>query len=100
MNNTTAESALKYFDHKPNYEVKEKGMNGTKYFFCQLYMPKTCTHILKKVRPEKAFVKKREAENHVALIALTKLREKGYLNEHLFPVNLSSQRPNCNDSLA
>ena len=75
-------------------------MNGTKYFFCQLYMPQTCMHILKKVRPEKAFVKKREAENHVALIALAKLREKGYLNEHLFPVNLSSQRLSGNDSLA
>jgi hypothetical protein len=48
-------------------------------------MPETCKTILRKVNPKSAFVKKKDAENHVALLAIKKLREKGHLDEHLFP---------------
>jgi Dicer dimerisation domain len=51
-----------------------------------LYMPETCKNILRKVNPKSAFVKKKDAENHVALLAIKKLREKGHLDKHLFPM--------------
>jgi hypothetical protein len=37
------------------------------------------------VNPKYAFVKKKDAENHVALRAIRKLRSKGYLDKYLFP---------------
>jgi len=49
-------------------------------------MPETCKTILRKVNPKSAFVKKKDAENHVALLAIKKLRDKGYLDQHLFPI--------------
>ncbi len=48
-------------------------------------MPETCINILRKVNPRSAFVKKKDAENYVALLDIKKLREKGHLDEHLFP---------------
>ena len=66
----------KHLALKPNYKVKEQSKNGTKYFLCLLYMPNTCSKFLKRIKPEKAFVKKKDAENHVALLALKKLHDK------------------------
>ena len=48
-------------------------------------MPQICAHIFRKVNPTHAFVKKKDAENHVALLAIRKLRERGHLDAHLFP---------------
>jgi hypothetical protein len=39
-------------------------------------MPTSCSKFLKRIKPERAFVKKKDAENHVALIALKKLHER------------------------
>jgi hypothetical protein len=62
-------------------------------------MPKTCYNYLKKVRPLTAFVKKRDAENHVALLALEKLHKKKFLSKHLFPSNLTTiNQQNMQDS--
>ena len=38
------------------------------------------------MNPLSVFVKKKDAENHVALLAIKKLKEKGYFDEYLFPV--------------
>ena len=48
-------------------------------------MPECCKDRLRKVNPVHAFVKKRDAENHVALLAIKKLRAKGLIDEYLFP---------------
>ncbi len=48
-------------------------------------MPECCKDVLKKVNPRDAFVKKRDAENHVALTAVKKLRERNLIDEYLFP---------------
>ena len=71
---------------KPNYLSEEHARDGVKFFFSVLYMPETCKTILRKVNPKSAFVKKKDAENHVALLAIKKLRDKGYLDQHLFPI--------------
>ena len=39
--------------------------------------------MLRKQNPDKAFVKKRDAENHVALLAVKRLQQKGFLTENL-----------------
>ena len=49
-------------------------------------MPECCKDRLRKVNPIHAFVKKRDAENHVALLAIKKLRAKGLIDEYLFPL--------------
>jgi hypothetical protein len=45
----------------------------------------SCIHIFRKVNPAVAYVKKKDAENHVALLAVRKLRQLGHLDEYLFP---------------
>lgn len=95
----------KHLAAKPNYKVKEQIKNGTKYFLCLLYMPDTCRKFLKRIKPEKAFVKKKDAENHVALLALKKLHERNsdgfqYLNDNLFPVNLVNYANSASDSIS
>lgn len=63
-----------HHDIKPNYVVKEVSKEGETYFVCQLYFPKGVKDIiLRKQNPEKACVKKRDAENHVALQAVKRL---------------------------
>jgi hypothetical protein len=67
-------------------------------------MPDTCSKFLKRVKPEKAFVKKKDAENHVALLALKKLHECNkegvqYLNDNLFPVNYMNPQRDSLDTL-
>lgn len=49
-------------------------------------MPECCKDKLRKVNPVNAYLKKRDAENHVALLAVIKLRKRGYFDERLFPV--------------
>jgi hypothetical protein len=50
-------------------------------------MPLTCKDKgITKTNPKNAYAKKRDAENHVALLTVRKLREKGFLDEYLFPV--------------
>jgi len=72
--------------------IKESNKNGVKYFFCVLYMPTICHTIIKKVNPKCAFIKKKDAENHVALLAIYKLRKRGFINDYLFPYNLLPQK--------
>lgn len=79
------ESANKHHELKPNYISDELAKDGVKFYYSVLYMPETCKHILRKVNPKNAFVKKKDAENHVALIAIRKLRQLNHLDEHLFP---------------
>jgi hypothetical protein len=62
-------------------------------------MPETCKNILRKVNPKSAFVKKKDAENHVALLAIKKLREKGHLDEHLFPRLFDANNPSVQNYL-
>jgi len=68
-------------------------------------MPETCSKFLKRIKPERAFVKKKDAENHVALLALKKLNEKDsqgyqYLNDNLFPCNLINYSSSASDSIS
>ena len=85
-NSTEASNSGKHLELKPNYVSEEHARDGVKFFFTILYMPETCKDIVRKVNPKSAFVKKKDSENHVALLAIKKLRDKGYLDEHLFPV--------------
>lgn len=49
-------------------------------------MPKTCKGMVKNViKPKLAFLKKKDADAHIALRAIKKLHKGGYLNDHLFP---------------
>lgn len=59
---------------------------GVKFYYAELYMPLTCIHIFRKVNPKNAYVKKKDAENHVALLAINKLKSRGHLDDYLFPV--------------
>ena len=59
---------------KPIYEIFEENKGDIKYYFCVLKMPECCKDKLKKVNPKNAYMKKRCAENHVALKAIIKLR--------------------------
>lgn len=75
----------KHLELKANYVSNEASKDGVKFFYTVLYMPEICKHILRKVNPKTAFIKKKDAENHVALLAIIKLRQKGFLDDHLFP---------------
>lgn len=69
-------SVDKHLELKPNY-VTHMGMKeGSKFFYCTLYFPRRCKDLLRKQNPETAFIKKRDAENHVALLALKRLHKK------------------------
>ena len=82
---------------KPVYEVFEENKGDVKYYFCVLRMPETCKDKLRKVKPQNAYMKKRCAENHVALLAIIKLRQKGYFNEYLFPSSEITKGYNLSD---
>ena len=82
---TSEGDSEKHLELKVNYVSNEASKDGVKFFYTVLYMPETCKHILRKVNPKTAFIKKKDAENHVALLAIIKLRNKGYLDDHLFP---------------
>ena len=105
------EESENHLELKPNYKCVEGQKEGVKFFFAQLYMPQTCMDILRKVNPKYAYIKKKDAENSVALLAVRKLRERGYLDDSLFPciqgesysrVNIlnTSQSSDLNSSLA
>lgn len=50
-----------------------------------LYLPETChSKGIKRINPKNAYAKKRDAENHVALLCIRKLHEKGFLTDYLF----------------
>jgi len=76
---------------KPNYICIETSKDNVKFYYAVLYMPMTCVHMLRKVNPKNAFIKKKDAENHVALLAIKKLKDRGYIDEYLFPVDPSQQ---------
>ena len=71
---------------KPNYVCIETSKEGVKFYYAVLYMPMTCVNYLRKVNPKQAYIKKKDAENHVALLAIKKLRDRGHLDEYLFPI--------------
>jgi hypothetical protein len=75
----------KHNEVKPNYVCLEASKDQVKFYYAVLYMPQTCVHIFRKVNPKVAYMKKKDAENHVALLAIRKLRQKGHLDGHLFP---------------
>jgi hypothetical protein len=53
-----------------------------------LYLPKTCGQFVNyvyRINCQNGFVKKRDSENHVALIALRQLYNAGWLDDYLFP---------------
>jgi hypothetical protein len=81
----TEKNEGKNLDIKPNYISFESCKEGVKFYYATLYMPMTCVHIFRKVNPQNAYVKKKDAENHVALLAVRKLRQRGHLDEYLFP---------------
>jgi hypothetical protein len=77
-------------DFEPNYHSKEttSDENNKKYFLTALYVPKTCGlyfNYIYRVMCENGFIKKRDSENHVALMALRQLYDAGYLDDYLFP---------------
>ena len=82
----SSDKVQQHFAKKPNYLVKETNKDGLKYYYCVLYFPLSCKDIIRKVNPQSVFVKKRDAENHVALLAIKKLKEKGFFDGYLFPV--------------
>jgi hypothetical protein len=71
--------------YKVFFDTQERSKNNVKYFFSVLYMPRSCKQYLEKVNPLTAFAKKKDAENHVALLAIQKLYEKGLFSKHLYP---------------
>lgn len=51
-------------------------------------MPKTCGQYLNymyRVMPENGYPKKRDAENHVALLAIKQLHQNKHMDDFLFP---------------
>jgi len=80
---------VKHLAFRPNYVIKESTpQNQQKYFFCVLYFPLTCKDKgITKVNPKNAYPKKKDAENHVALLAVRRLIEKGFFDEYFFPVS-------------
>lgn len=70
----TEKNEGKNLELKPNYICVESCREGLKFYYATLYMPMTCLHIFRKVNPRAAYVKKKDAENHVALLAIRKLR--------------------------
>ena len=58
-----------------------------KYVLSQLYMPLTAKDKgISKTNPLYAYAKKRDAENHVALLTVRKMKDKGFFDDFLFPV--------------
>ena len=58
------------------------------FFLSCVYLPKTCAMFVNnefKLMPECGFLKKKDSENHVALLALKKLYDNGWLDDYLFP---------------
>lgn len=59
-------------------------------------MPETCRDKgITKINPKNAYPKKKDAENHVALLAVRRLIEKGYFDEYLFPITSHPLLKNC-----
>lgn len=38
-----------------------------------------------RIQSESGFIKKRDSENHAAMLALKKIKNYGYLDDYLFP---------------
>ena len=77
-------------DFTPSYQTKETPSNedNKKFFVTALYLPKTCgayVDYVYRFMPENGFLKKRDSENHVALLALRKLHQVACLDDYLFP---------------
>lgn len=59
---------------KPIFEIREVAKVQKKFYVCLLHVPKMLYPFLDPIiKPEHAFVKKKDSENHVALIAIKKL---------------------------
>jgi len=82
------EKKVKHLSYRPNYVISESMPNNQqKYFYCVLYFPLTCTDKgITKVNPNNAYPKKKDAENHVALLAFKRLIDKGFFDNYFFPV--------------
>lgn len=77
-------------DYEPNFRTSTsvEDSENRKYFFSCIYLPKVCGKYVDydfKIMPEHGFLKKKDSESHVALLALKKLYENNYLDEYLFP---------------
>lgn len=70
---------------KPIYDTKDSNKFGRKFYFSFLYMPKSCRMFFKTMRPESAYSKKKDAENHISLLAIKKLHELKLLDDHFYP---------------
>jgi superfamily II DNA/RNA helicase len=77
-------------DFEPFYNSKEttSDEHNKKYFLTVLFLPKTCGQFVNyvyRVNCQNGFIKKRDSENHVALLALRQLYGSGWLDDYLFP---------------
>ena len=61
-----------------------------------LYLPLSCKDKgVTKVNPKHAYPKKKDAENHVALLCVKKLMDKGYFDEYILPVYSHEKFKDC-----
>lgn len=72
-------------DYRPVWDHRENVKMGKKFFFSILYLPKLLQKVMRTVKPESAFAKKKDAENHVSLLAIKKLYSMGLINDNLYP---------------
>jgi hypothetical protein len=72
-------------EFKPNYVTREVVKDRVTFFFSELYFPKTFADLKRKVNPKKGHLKKRDSQDHVALLAMEDLYKKEYFNEFLLP---------------
>jgi hypothetical protein len=77
-------------DFEPSFKTTQTAADEENkiYFLSCVYLPKTCGAFVNheyKIMPLSGFLKKKDSENHVALLALKKLYENGYLDDYLFP---------------
>lgn len=70
---------------EPFMDTKDFQNNNKRYFISSIVMP----HCFKKFlnylwETEQSFVKKKDAESHIALLAIIHLHKKGILNDNLY----------------
>jgi hypothetical protein len=75
---------------EPTYKTTQTNPDDDNriFFLSCIYLPKTCGKFVNneyKLMPECGFLRKKDSENHIALLALKKLYENGWLDDYLFP---------------